>query len=408
MDRHDPLARYRAEFQPLPAGLVYLDGNSLGCLPLRTATVLADAVQRQWGQRLVRSWNEGWLEASARIGDKIGQLIGAAEGQTLVSDSTSVNLYKMAQAALDLRPGRGKIVSDAFNFPSDLYILEGIAARRGMRLERVPSPDGIHMPSGDLLRAIDAGTALVSLSLVAFKSGFLYNAAEITRRAHQAGALVLWDLSHAAGALPLALDDWSVDLAVGCTYKYLNGGPGAPAFLYARRELQEQLCSPIQGWFGRQSPFAFELEYAPAAGIQRFSSGTPPVLSLLAIEPGVEMLLAAGMEALHAKSLRLSAYLLELFDLHLAPLGYTLGSPRDPSKRGSHISLRHPEGYRINRALIAEMDVIPDFREPDNIRLGLAPLYTSFQDVWEAVERLRTAAAEKRYLNYPPDRLAVT
>jgi kynureninase len=408
MDRHDPLARYRAEFQPLPAGLVYLDGNSLGGLPLRTAVVLADVVQRQWGERLVRSWNEGWLEAPARIGDKIGKLIGAAEGQTLVSDSTSVNLYKLAQAALDLRPGRGKIVSDAFNFPSDLYILEGIAARRGMRLERVASPDGIHMPSEDFLRAIDADTALVSLSLVAFKSGFLYDAAEITRRAHQAGALVLWDLSHAAGALPVALDDWGVDLAVGCTYKYLNGGPGAPAFLYARRELQEQLYSPIQGWFGRMSPFAFELDYTPAAGIQRFSSGTPPVLSLLAIEPGVEMLLAAGMEALHAKSLRLGAYLLELFDLHLAPLGYTLGSPRDPFRRGSHISLRHPEGYRINRALIAEMDVIPDFREPDNIRLGLAPLYTSFQDVWEAVERLRTAAAEKRYLNYPPDRLAVT
>jgi kynureninase len=408
LDQADPLARFRSEFGPLAPGCIYLDGNSLGRMPLRAAAVLEDAVRRQWGERLIRSWNEGWHSAPTRIGDKIGQLIGAAAGQVVISDSTTVNLFKLANAALDLRPGRRKILSDRFNFPSDLYVLAGIASQRGLRLELLPSADGIGMELEQVLQAIDADTALVVLSLVSFKSGYRYDGAAITRRAHEVGALVLWDLSHAAGAVPLALDAWGADLAVGCTYKYLNGGPGAPAYLYVRGDLQESMRSPIQGWFGQQNAFAFELEYAPAAGIQRFLCGTPAVLSLLAIEPGVDLLLEAGMAALYAKSVRLSQYLIERFDLRLAPLGYTLGSPRDPDWRGAHISLRHPEGYRINRALIAELDVIPDFREPDNIRLGLAPLYTSFGDVWEAVERLRTAVEEKRYLKVPAARLAVT
>jgi kynureninase len=408
LDQADPLARFRAEFSPLAPDCIYLDGNSLGRMPRRTAAVVEDAARRQWGDRLIRSWNEGWLTAPTRIGDKIGRLIGAAEGQVAVSDSTSVNLFKLANAALDLRQGRGKILSDAFNFPSDLYILQGIAGQRGLRLELLTSPDGIGMDTEQVLQAIDADTALVVLSLVSFKSGYRYAAEAITRRARQAGALVLWDLSHAAGAVPLALDAWGADLAVGCSYKYLNGGPGAPAYLVVRRDLQEPMRSPIQGWFGQQNAFAFDLEYSPAAGIQRFLCGTPPVLSLLAVEPGVDLLLEAGMDALYAKSVRLSQYLIELFDLHLAPRGYSLGSPRDPDWRGSHVSLRHPEAYRINRALIEELNLIPDFREPDNIRLGLAPLYTSFSDVCEAVERLRIAVDEKRYLHYPADRLAVT
>jgi kynureninase len=408
LDQADLLARFRAEFGPLAPGCIYLDGNSLGRMPLRTAAVLEDAVRRQWGERLIRSWNEGWHSAPTRIGDKIGQLIGAAAGQVAISDSTTVNLFKLANAALDLRPGRGKILSDTFNFPSDLYVLAGIASQRGLRLELLHSADGIGMEPEQVLQSIDADTALVVLSLVSFKSGYRYDAAAITRRAREVGALVLWDLSHAAGAVPLALDAWGVDLAVGCTYKYLNGGPGAPAYLYVRRDLQESMRSPIQGWFGQQNAFAFELEYAPAAGIQRFLCGTPAVLSLLAIEPGVDLQLEAGMTALYAKAVRLSQYLIERFDLRLAPLGYALGSPRDPTWRGAHISLRHPEGYRINRVLIAEMNVIPDFREPDHIRLGLAPLYTSFGDVWEAVERLRSAVEEKRYLKVPAARLAVT
>jgi kynureninase len=259
-----------------------------------------------------------------------------------------------------------------------------------------------------LCEAIDEHTALVTLSHVAFKSGFLYDAAAITARAHQAGALVLWDLSHSAGAVPVQLDRWGADFAVGCTYKYLNGGPGSPAFLYVRQDLQDQALSPIWGWFGQHAPFEFGLDYAPAAGVARFLAGTPPTLSLLALEPALDLHLEAGMQRIRCKSVRLSSYLVQLCDALLSPLGFALGSPRDAARRGSHVSVRHPEGYRVNRALIEEMQVLPDFREPDNIRLGLAPLYTSFVDVWDAVDCLRRVVQEERYLRYPVERLAVT
>jgi len=243
---------------------------------------------------------------------------------------------------------------------------------------------------------------------VVFKSGYMYDAKTITEYAHQKGALVLWDLSHAVGSVPVELDDWQADFAAGCTYKYLNGGPGAPAFLYVRSDLQEEALSPIWGWFGQQAPFRFDLEYTPAAGIQRFLCGTPPVLSVLAMEPGIDLLLEAGMQRLRRKSLQLTDYLIDLFDLRLAPLGFSLGTPREAEQRGSHVSLRHPDGYRINRALIEELNVIPDFREPDNIRLGITPLYTSFQDVWESVQRIERVITEKRILHFPETRLTVT
>jgi kynureninase len=236
----------------------------------------------------------------------------------------------------------------------------------------------------------------------------MYDIEAITARAHQVGALVLWDLCHAIGVIPLELDHWGVGLAVGCTYKYLNGGPGAPAFLYVRQDLQEQTLSPIWGWWGHRSPFAFDLEYEPAEGNRRFLAGTPPILSLLAIEPGLDLLLAAGLERIRRKSVRLTSYLVYLVDTVLAPLGFKLASPRDPARRGSHVSIRHPEAYRINLALIEEMEVLPDFREPDNIRLGLAPLYTSFGEVWEAVDRIRRVAEERRYLGYSAERLPIT
>ena len=409
LDEEDELAAYRTEFVPLEPGLIYLDGNSLGWLPLGARDILSDAVERQWGQRLIRSWNEGWLEAPRRIGDKIGQLVGAAPGQVAVSDSTSLNLYKLVCAALDLRKGRSKIVSDTFNFPSDLYVLQGcVQARPGLNLVCVPSRDGITISNEDILSAIDTDTALVVLSQVAFKSGFCYDADAITRAAHAAGALVLWDLSHSAGAVPVALDAWGADFAVGCTYKYLNGGPGAPAYLYVNAALQESALSPVWGWFGQKNAFAFGLEYQPADGIGRFLGGTPSVLSLLAIEPGVDLLLRAGVDKLRAKSVRQTEYLIALHDAILAPLGFSLGTPREVGLRGSHVSIRHPEGYRINRALIEEMQVIPDFREPDNIRLGIAPLYTRYSDLWEAVERIRRVVAEGRYQKYPAERLAVT
>ncbi|MGD9144014.1 MAG: kynureninase [Anaerolineae bacterium] len=410
LDAADELTPFRDAFVITEPGLIYLDGNSLGRLPRQTVDRMRAVVGQEWGVDLIRGWNAGWYQAPGRIGDKLGRLLGAGPGQVVMSDSTSVNLFKLAMAALAARPARKRIVSSVLNFPSDLYVLQGCIRLLGNQhhLHLVPSDDGITVRPETLLDAIDEQTALVTLSHVAFKSGFLHDAAEVTERAHRKGALVLWDLSHSAGAVPIQLDDWNVDLAVGCTYKYLNGGPGAPAYLYVRRDLQPDLQSPVWGWFGQRTPFDFELDYEAAEGVARFLAGTPPMLSLLAIEPALDLALQAGIDRIRLKSVRLTSYLVYLADAVLAPLGFALGSPRDPERRGSHVSVRHPEGYRINRALIEEMQVLPDFREPDNIRLGLAPLYNSFGEVWEAVERLRRVVEEARYLHYPAERLAVT
>jgi kynureninase len=408
-DAQDELAHYRAAFVH-DDDLIYMDGNSLGRLPRATIDRMGAAVEQEWGRDLIRGWHHGWYDAPQRIGDKIAGLLGAGAGQVLACDSTSTNLFKLTLAALALRPERQRIVSDTLNFPSDLYIIQGCIDLLGGRHELVlaPAGDGMRVAPAALADLIDERTALVMLSHVAFKSGFLYDMAAVTARAHEVGALVLWDLSHSAGVVPIALDSCDADFAVGCCYKYLNGGPGAPAYLYVRHELQEQARSPIWGWFGQRAPFAFGLEYQPAAGIDRFLAGTPPMLSLLAIEPALDMLLEAGIERMREKSSQLTAYAIELFDALLAPAGYTLGTPRDPEQRGAHVSVRHAEGYRINRALIEELAVLPDFREPDNIRLGLAPLTTSFADVWHTVERLRRAVDQRLYLRYPAERLAVT
>ncbi len=411
LDRDDPLASFRDQFVIANPGLIYLDGNSLGRLPARVVPRLREAVEHEWGHELVRSWGNGWWEAPLRAGDRLRPLLGAAPGQTIVTDSVSIDLFKLAAAALSLHPERSRIVTDALNFPSDLYILQGLVRTLGSRHEivRIGSKDGDITPDLEALEAaINEETALVTLSHVVFKSGYLYEMGAVTELAHRKGALVLWDLSHSVGALPVELDACGVDLAVGCTYKYLNGGPGAPACLYVRRDLQDRLLSPLTGWWGRESPFAFDLDYAPAPGIARFLTGTQPMLSLLAMEAALEPTLAAGIEAIRRKSVRLTEYLIQLFDALLDPLGFTLGSPRNPDRRGSHVSIRHPEGYRINRALIEEVNVIPDFREPDNIRLGLVPLYTSFMEVWEAVRRIRAVVEEKRYLKYPAARQTVT
>ena len=410
LDSSDELKAFRSEFVIPDPDLLYMDGNSLGRLPRQTAARLEEVTAREWGHQLIRSWGQGWFTAPLQIGEKIARLLGAAPGQVVISDSTSVNLFKMVMAALALRPGRAKIVTDDLNFPSDLYILQGSIRLLGGKhtLQVVPSPDKIVPDLKALEAAIDQDTALVTLSHVVFKSGYLYDAAAVARRAHAMGALVLWDLSHSAGSVPVCLDDWEADLAVGCTYKYLNGGPGAPAYLYVRHDLQPAALSPIWGWFGDQSPFAFDLDYEPDPGIKRFLCGTPPILSLLAIEPGVDLLLAAGMDRLRRKSIALTSYLVFLYDTILAPLGFDLGSPRDPERRGSHVSLRRPEGYRINRTLIEEMHVLPDFREPDNIRLGLTPLYTTFEEVFETVDRIRQVVSGRRFLNYPASRQSVT
>ena len=411
LDKQDSLASYREQFVINDPHLIYLDGNSLGRMPKAVRARLQKAVESEWGTDLIRGWNKGWWEAPARVGDRIASLLGAASGQVIVSDQTSLNLYKLATAALTLQPDRKRIITDTFNFPSDLYILQGIVKLLGdqHKIIHIGAVDDDVTPNlAALESAINEDTALVTLSHVTFKSGYFYDMQRITDLAHRKGALVLWDLSHSAGALPIELDKCNVDFAIGCTYKYLNGGPGAPAFLYVNRLLQNDSMSPIWGWWGQNNPFAFDLDYQPAPGVQRFLTGTAPMLSMIAMEEALAPLLDAGMASLRAKSVLMTDYASYLTDHLLSPLGFTLGSPRDSARRGSHISIRHNEGYRINRALIDEMNVIPDFREPDNIRLGFAPLYISFTDVWEGFDRIRKVVEEKRYEKYPKQRLVVT
>ncbi len=419
LDSQDPLASYREQFVINDPDLIYLDGNSLGRMPKAVIERMKKAVEEEWGTDLIRGWNRGWWEAPARIGEKIASLLGAANGQVIVSDQTSLNLYKLATAALTLRPARKRIITDTFNFPSDLYILQGIISSsplpRGIRGESIheilrigAQDDDITPDLAALESAINEDTALVTLSHVTFKSGYLYHMQSITELAHRNGALVLWDLSHSVGAVPIELDKCDVDFAIGCTYKYLNGGPGAPAFLYVNKTLQEKVSSPIWGWWGQSNPFAFDLDYTPAPGIQRFLVGTAPMLSMLAMEEALTPMLDAGIDSLRAKSILMTDYASYLTDHLLAPFDFSLGSPRDSAKRGSHISIRHADGYRINRALIEEMNVIPDFRDPDNIRLGFAPLYISFTDIWKGFDRIKRVMEEKRYEKYPKQRLTVT
>jgi len=409
LDAQDNLASFRSDFVFADPDLIYMDGNSLGRLPRQTIDRVRRAVESEWGESLIRGWNAGWYEAPTRVGEKIARLIGAAPGQVVMSDSTSINLFKLVMAALAMHPDRHGIVTDELNFPSDIYVLQGCVRLLSdrHRLHLVLSTDGITVNQEALLGSIAQDTALVTLSHVTFKSGFLYDAAAVTEHAHKAGALVLWDLSHSVGVVPVELDRWGVDLAVGCTYKYLNGGPGSPAFLYVRRELQDVATSPIWGWFGHRTPFAFELNYDPPEGIARFLVGTPPILSLAAMEAALEPLLEAGIEPIHEKAMRLTSYLVDLTDTVLSPLGFELASPRDATRRGAHVSLRHADAFRINRALIEEMNVLPDFREPDVIRLGLSPLYTSYVDVWKAIDRIRQVAVERRFEKYTGNRLPV-
>jgi len=414
LDAQDELASFRDEFVIDDPNLIYLDGNSLGRLPKRTTDFMQNAIEQEWGKRLIQIWNDGWIKTPTELGAKIAKLVGAQADEILVTEATSINLFKLSAAALQARPDRKKVVSDVQNFPSDLYILQGIIDLLGNnhQLELIPSVDGITIAPEAIKGAIDEHTALVSLTHVAFKSAFMYDMARVTEIAHQSGALMLWDLSHSVGAVPIDLNGCGVDLAVGCTYKYLNGGPGSPAFLYVRRDLQEQLNQPMWGWFAAEKPFAFELDFTPASDISRYRVGTPPMLSMKAVEPAVDILLEATMARLRAKSIKQTEYLIFLADQWLAPLGFTLGSPRQAEIRGSHVSLRHPESYRISRALIESpppaIQVIPDFRAPDNIRFGITPLYTTFTEICRALERVRIIIEDKIYEQYTNDQMDVT
>jgi kynureninase len=410
LDAQDELAPFRDRFVVADPQLIYLDGNSLGRLPQATQALADDLLQRQWGEQLIRGWNQGWFAAPERVGAKIAKLLGADADEVIVADSTSVNLFKLVVAALRHQQGRSRIITDNLNFPSDIYVLQGAIDILDNRhqLEIVLSPDGIHGPVDALCAAFDEQTALATLSHTVFKSGYTYDLHELTRAAHDSGALILWDLSHSVGSVPIDLHAANVDFAVGCTYKYLNGGPGAPAFLYIRRDLQEALVNPITGWMGQQNLFGFGLQYQPAAGLRRFLTGTPPIVSLTLVEPGVDLLLEAGLDKLRAKSVRQSDYLLGLWQALLAPLGFTLNSPRDARYRGSHISLGHPEGLRIDLALINDFQVLPDFRAPDNIRLGIVPLYTSYRDIYTAVMRMQQIVVDRLYEKYSDDIPVVT
>jgi kynureninase len=409
LDRDDPLAHFRDRFVIDDPELLYLDGNSLGRLPRRSLERLRTVAEQEWGRRLIRSWNERWMELPARAGDLIGQhLLGAAPGQVVVSDSTSVNLYKLASAALQARPGRTVIISDQGNFPSDRYVLEGLASARGLRLELVEL-DELRGPTAAALGGLlDERTALVSLSHVDYRSGALADMAAINAAAHDAGALTLWDLCHSAGSVPVELDRSGTDLAVGCTYKYLNAGPGAPAFLYVRRQHVERLRQPIWGWFGQRDQFAMAQGYAPAPDISRFLVGTPHVLGAALVEEGAALLAEAGIGRLRAKGIALTELLIALHDAWLAPLGLALASPRDAASRGAHVAIAHPDAFRICRALIEKADVIPDFRAPDRIRLGPAPIVTRFTDVWDAMDRLRTVVSDGVHQTVDPTRARVT
>ncbi|MBI1755824.1 MAG: kynureninase [Fimbriimonas ginsengisoli] len=406
LDAADPLREFRSRFFIDDPDLIYLDGNSLGRMPLAACEILHRQAEDGWGSRLVRGWNEGWFDLPARLGAKIASLIGAEPDEVVVADSTSVNLFKLAAAALEFQSGRSQIVSDDLNFPSDLYVLQGLAQTAGRKVVMARSPDGIE--PGDVEPLIGGETALLTLSHTAFKSGAIRDMAAISAAARSVGALTLWDLSHSVGAVPVDLSGSGIDLAIGCTYKYLSGGPGAPAFLYVRRDLQERLRNPIAGWFGQARPFAFELKYEPASSLRRFQTGTPPILSLAAIEPGVDLVIEGGMDRIREKSMLLTGFLADLWERDLRPLGVALNSPLDAARRGSHISFGHPDGWRVDRALIEDARVIPDFREPDNIRFGLSPLYTTFTEVDEAVRRFRELLEQRTYEKYPPARAEVT
>ncbi|WP_319500987.1 kynureninase [uncultured Draconibacterium sp.] len=414
LDSNDPLHKFRSRFYIESENTIYLDGNSLGRLPIKIKVLLTEVVEKQWGTELIESWNQHWYRKPAELGDKIAPIIGATQGEVIVSDSTSINLYKLAHAALKLQKGKTTIVSDDLNFPTDLYILQGLMNEFGpeYQLDLAQTTDGITIETEELKSKITKNTALVVLSLVTFKSAFMYQLNEITEYAHQMGALVIWDLSHAAGAVEIELNRSNADLAVGCTYKYLNGGPGSPAFLYVRKDLQEKLSSPIQGWFGDALPFEFDLNYRPAKGIRRFLTGTPPVLNLMAIEPGIDMVNEAGMATIHQKSIRLSEFFLSLVETELRNYGFELGSPIKSANRGSHVSLKHVEAYRICQALIhpksAAKKIIPDFRDPDNIRFGFTPLYTTFKEVWLTAQRLKQIIKDKEYGQFSTQRSDVT
>lgn len=389
LDAADPLAPFRDRFH-LREGLIYLDGNSLGALPKATRERLVEVVGGEWGEGLITSWlGAEWSTAPRRIGDKIGRLIGANAGEIVATDSTSVNIFKALTAALSLRRERSVILSETTNFPTDVYMMQGVEAFSGGCVKAITvAPD-------DVVDALNDDVAVLLLTQVHYKSGRVRDMAAITKRAHEVGALVVWDLSHSAGAIPVDLNGANADFAIGCGYKFLNGGPGAPAYLFAAS--RHHGATPVlSGWFGHARPFDFEEDYDPAAGIERFQCGTPPVLGLSALEVGVDLMLEADMAEIRRKSLALGDLFIEQMQPLCETYGFELVSTRDHATRGSQVAYAHPQGYQIVQAL-KEFDVIADFRAPDILRFGLTPLYLRYQDVVETIKRLEKVCATRAW-----------
>jgi kynureninase len=402
LDNKDELRKYRNEFFETK-GVIYLDGNSLGKLPKKTKERLQKAIDYEWGERMIRSWNESWLEMQGHLQEKIASVVGAKPHEIFLGDNTSIHLYKLAFAALKSRPERRKVVIDEHNFPTDHYILQGMQKDHFPNLDIKIISGGIYGEASNeaIENLIDAETNFICLSHVLYKSGFLYDIKQIQSLLKKDDVLSLWDLSHSVGALPIHLNDWGVDMAVGCTYKYLNGGPGAPAFLYVREDLHIQLKNPINAWFSHANPFSFSSVYHQSESINKFASGTPSILSMIAIEGGLDLILDAGLERIRTKSLSITNLIIELAKIHLEPLGFVVITPQD-DRRGSHISLSHPEAYRICQAMISPLEdtlpcVIPDFRPPSYIRLGVAPLYISYTEIVQAIEIIKEIVIRKDF-----------
>ena len=390
LDRADPLRAFRDRFE-LPEGIIYLDGNSLGAMPTATPERVREVVQDQWGRDLIRSWMlHGWIDLQQRIGAKIGRLIGAREGETVVADTTSINLFKALAAGLELRPQRRVIVSESTNFPTDLYIAEGLVRHlgRGHTL-RLADPD-------DMEAAITDEVAVVMLTHVNYRTGRMYDMRRITELAHERGAIMLWDLSHSAGAVPVDVTSANVDLAVGCGYKYLNGGPGAPAYVYVAKRHQPHVTPVLSGWLGHDSPFTFEQSYRPADGIRRMIVSSAPIVSLKALEVGIDIMLEAPMEALRAKSVQQAQLFDALMTQEIGADIFALVSPRAPEMRGSQLCYAHENGWPIMRALI-DRGVIGDFRAPDVLRFGFTPLYLGYVELWDAIAILGEIVAERAW-----------
>jgi len=395
LDAQDPLAPLRNQFA-LPAGVIYLDGNSLGARPVAALERAQAVIAEEWGNGLIRSWNSaGWADLSQRLGNRLAPLIGARDGEVVITDTTSINLFKVLSAALTVQreraPSRKVIVSEASNFPTDLYIAEGLTEllQQGYSLRLVNSPD-------ELPQAIDQDTAVVMLTHVNYKTGYMYDMQAQTALSHECGALAIWDLAHSAGAVPIDLHQAAADYAIGCTYKYLNGGPGSQAFVWVNPALVDVVTQPLSGWFGHTRQFAMESRYAPSQGIARYLCGTQPITSLAMVECGLDIFAQTDMASLRAKSLALTDLFIERVESRCAAHDLTLITPREHARRGSHVSFEHPEGYAVIQALIAR-GVIGDYREPRIMRFGFTPLYTSFAEVWDAVEILGEILDQKTW-----------